>query len=253
MGINMKSELQEQLNFLGLENLSESWKDVMDSANKQKKSFHRFLSEIIETEYSHKKEKRRLAMLKTASIPEMWVMETFPFKKQPRLIKKMVMDIYDSMNYMDEAKWLYLVGPTGCGKSGLGSSYLVQAINQGYKGKFISFTVLIEQLYKSIADLSVEKVMKRFAAIDCLLIDELGYQPMNKEQAGLFFELIKMRHKRKCTILTTQLGFKEWETFFQNSHTRNASIDRITENCVVFGMQDCISLRNKHIQYVTSK
>lgn len=249
----MTQKLQEQLSYLGLDYLSRSWKDVMTCANKQKKSYHKFLTEIIENEYMLRQEKRRLARIKAACIPEMFVMETFPFEKQPKLKRRMAMDIYDSMCYMEQSQWLYFVGPAGCGKSGLATSYLVNAIDKGYRGKFISFSVLVEQLYKSQADLSVEKTMKRYANIDCLVIDELGYQRMNNEQAGLFFDLVKMRHKKKCTLITTQLGFEEWKSFFPNVHTRKAAISRITENCVVFAMQECQKIRPESIQYVTEK
>lgn len=247
----MQDKLHEQLAYLGLDYLAGAWKEVMSSANNKKKSYHRFLTEIVEREFLQRQEKRRVSRLNAASIPEMFIMETFPFPKQPKLKKRKVMEVYDSMSYLNGAQWLYMVGPTGCGKSGLGTSFLVNAINKGYRGKFISFSMLMEQLYKAKADLSVEKIMKRFAALDCLLIDELGYHQMNKEQASLFFDLIKLRHKKKCTIFTTQLGFKQWQSFFTDGHLRNASIDRITENCAVFGMQECITLRPKHVVYMT--
>jgi len=249
----MDKKLLEQLDYLGLDYLTQSWKEVMDVANKKKTSYHRFLFDIIQKEYLQRQEKRRIARLNAAKSPEDLVMETFPFKKQPKLRKRLVMDIYDSMSYMNTPISLYLVGPTGCGKSGLGISYLVNAINQGYRGRFITYAELMELSDKSYADLSTQKVLNRFANIDCLLIDELGYHVMNTEQAGFFFRLIKMRHQKKCTIFTTQLGFKEWASFFNDVHMKSACINRITENCALFNMQECISLRPSNIQYLTKK
>jgi len=77
--------------------------------------------------------------------------------------------------------------------------------------------------------------------------------PLDKTQAGIFFELIKARHKKHCTIITSQLGFNEWESFIGDRHLTAAILDRITENCTVFNMSKCISIRKKLITYATEK
>jgi DNA replication protein DnaC len=147
----------------------------------------------------------------------------------------------------------YVTHSTGCGKTGLATSFLVHAINKEYRGKFIDFKDLLGQLYASIADHSEKMVLKRFAAIDCLLIDEVGYSTLDKPRAGLFFDLMKMRHRKQCTIITSQLGFDEWGSFINDRHLTAAILDRITENCTVFNMSKCISLRQKKVTYATSK
>jgi len=247
----MDNEIKEQLDYLKLKQLADSWDKTLAQANKNKISYHRFLEDIISREYQALKENRRQARLKAAKIPEMLPMETFPFSEQPKLKKKMVMEVYDSLNYIHQAQVLCLIGPTGCGKSGLATAYLINAMNKGYRGRFIDFRELVDLLYRSQADYSRKKALKQLAAYDCLLIDELGYCSIDKEEAGLFFDLMKQRHKRKCTIITTQLGFDEWNTFLANKHLTMALIDRITENCTVFDMQKCISIRTKNIKYAT--
>jgi len=249
----MEDTLVQKLDFLSLNWLTENWDAVMKEATKGKRSYSRFLSEIVDEEYHHKSERKRNARLKAAKIPEMLVMETFPFTKQPKLKKRMAMELYDSMSYIHQNQTLCLIGPTGCGKSGLATAYLMHAINQGYRGLYISFSELITMLYQSAADYSERKVLKRLALLDCLLIDELGYRIVNKDEAGLFFELMKMRHKKACTIITTQLGFDEWRSFLRDKHLVMAIVDRITENCTVFNMKDCISIRPKNIKQAAEK
>ena len=83
------------------------------------------------------------------------------------------------------------------------------------------------------------------------LIDEWGYDPVEKEVAGLLFEVLKNRHRKFTTMLTTQIGFDEWNTFLQNSHLTSALLDRITENCTVFNLKNGNSLRKKQIVYAT--
>lgn len=244
----MDADIKQQLNTLRLPKLAETWSQVLAMANRQKVSYQRFLEDIIREEYQHLQENRRLARLKAAKIPERLPMETFPFEAQPKLRKKMVMGMYDSLDYIQQAQVLCLIGPTGCGKTGLATAYLMNALDKGYRGRFIDFRELVRLLHQSQADYSQHKILRHLAAYDCLLIDELGYCPMAKDEAGMFFDLMKQRHRKKCTIITTQLGFDEWNGFLNNKHLTMALVDRITENCTVFDMQKCISIRKKNIK-----
>ena len=247
----MDETIKKQLQFLGLRHLQENWENILTMPKKKQPSYQRFLTDIIEKEYGDKKERSRLYRLKKANIPELLVMETFPFSKQPRLMKKVVMELYDSLRFITKKQELIFIGPTGCGKTGLATAFLIHAINQGYRGYFIDFSQLIRQLYQSKADHTEHKLIRRFQSYDALLIDELGYDALEKEQAGLFFDLMKARNTKRTTIITTQLGFEEWGSFLHNNHLTAALLDRITVNCTVFNMKDCISIRPKNIIYAT--
>ena len=183
--------------------------------------------------------------LNRAKIPEQLVMETFPFDQQPHLNKKKVLSLYDSFDYITKQQNLILVGPTGAGKTGLASAFLIQAVNRGYTGRFFEFPVLIELLYNAVADHSETKLIKKLASYDCLVIDELGYVEVEPVQVGLFFTLMHKRHKKKTTIITSNLGFQQWSSFLKNDHLTAALIDRLTENSHVINMRKCISLRPK--------
>lgn len=249
----MDESIGVYLKYLGLPLLGQQWDDYLKDAAAKKISYQHLLTTVIQNEYHYLLEKRRLARLKAASIPDRLVMETFPFQQQPNLKKKLVMELYDSLRFITDCQVLLFIGPTGCGKTGLATSYLVHAINKEYRGKFIDFKDLLRQLYASIADHSEKKVLKRFASFECLLIDEVGYSCLDKPQAGLFFDLMKMRHRKQCTILTSQLGFDEWGSFINDRHLTAAILDRITENCTIFNMSKCISIRRKQISYAAEK
>ena len=243
----------EELRTLGLHNLAENWNLIVKRANEKQPSYHRFLAETLTEEYHSTAERARLARLKRAKIPEMWVMETFPFRKQPRLKRDTVMQLYDSLPFMSENQDLIFIGPTGCGKTGLATSFLVHAINRGYRGLFIDFSDLVNALYRSRGDHSESRILKRLTSYRVLLIDELGYLSCDKEKASLFFDLMRRRHGHSTTIVTSQLGFDQWGSFLQDPHVSAALLDRITVNCAVFNMKDCISIRPKNIVYATSK
>lgn len=248
----MDPEIQKQLQYLALTGLSDTWDLVFSEAKKNKPSYHRFLTEILHQEYSRKKEKRRLARIQRARIPQAFVMETFPFAKQPNLKKRSVLELYDSRNFLTQKQNLIFIGPTGCGKTGLATAFLIHALNHDCRGYFIEFKDLLDRLYQSIADHTEKKMIKRFQAYDCLVIDELGTVPAERQQAGLFFELMKKRHRHSTTLITTQLGFEQWGDFLNNPHLTAALLDRLTENCTVFNMKKCLSLRPKNISYAAS-
>lgn len=249
----MNREIDTYLKYLGFTNLRQRWDAYLKEAAAGKCSYQHLLTTVITDEYRHVVERRRTTRLKVACIPELLVMETFPFERQNQLRKKTVMELYDSLRYINESQVLLFIGPTGCGKTGLATSYLIHAINNECHGRFIDFKNLLRQLYASLADRSDRKVLKRFASIDCLLIDEVGYASLDKMQAGLFFDLMKMRHKKCCTIITSQLGFDEWNSFINDRHLTAAILDRLTENCTVFNMSRCISIRKKRIEYAAVK
>ena len=100
-------------------------------------------------------------------------------------------------------------------------------------------------LYNSIADHSEDRLLKKLAAYDCLLVDEVGYVEVEPVQVGLFFTLMHERHKKKTTLITSNLGFSQWGSFLKNDHLTAALLDRLTETSYVINMKDCESLRAK--------
>ncbi len=249
----MNETIKMQLQSLGLNYLSENWDNLLKATKRRQPSYYAFLTSILEKEYTAKQEKTRLSRINRARIPDKYIMETFPFSRQAKLKKRLIMDLYDSLRYLTEKQDLIFIGPTGCGKTGLATSFLIHAINQGYRGYFIEFHNLIEELRSARGDYSLSRVLKRLIAYDILLIDEFGYENMEKDVAGSFFDLLKARHTRGTTLVTTQLGFEEWNGILKNKHITAALIDRITVNCTVFNMKDCISIRPKKVVYASEK
>lgn len=241
----MDQELINMLKYNRLPGLLANWDRYIELARKGNFSHVRLLKYVIEEEYKIKKENSRTMRLSRAKIPEKLVMETFPFDRQPKLSKKRLLSLYDSFDYMSKNQNIIWIGPTGTGKTGLATSFLIHAIDNGYNGRFISFAELIERLYQSVSDHSEAMVIKTFSSYDCLLIDELGYVEVEPVQVGLFFVLMQRRHKKKTTLLTTNLGFSQWPSFLKNPHLTAALIDRLTETSHMINMKECVSLRPK--------
>lgn len=241
----MDEELIRMLKYLRLGGLLTRWDEHLALARQQRFSHARLLRHVLEEEFKLRRDNARRMRLKRAAIPEELDLATFPFAQQPKLDRKRILSLYDAFQNMTQTQNIVWMGPTGSGKTGLATGFLLQAINRGYTGRFVSFPALIQELFASVADHSEARVLKYYQSYDCLLIDELGYVEVEPVQVGLFFTLMQQRHRRKPTLITTNLGFDDWHSFLKNAHLTAALIDRLTENSHVVNMKGCRSLRSK--------
>ena len=239
----MDETMMMKLKKLRLWWLRDHWDEWLARSSKSRLSAVRLLTDVIDEECRCRDERALAFRLKRARIPEPYVMATYPFARQPRLDRKKVLSIYDSFDYMEKKRDIVFCGPTSVGKSGLATAYLGRAIERGCRGRFVKFVDLVAELYASIADHTQETVLRRYAKFDCLLIDEMGYIEIEPTQAGLFFALMQKRHKRRTTIITSNLGFSEWNSLFKNEHLTAALLSRLTETSYVFNMRTCKPIR----------
>ncbi len=242
---SMDEELVAKLKYLRLGRLLSQWDETLEAARKGRYSSERLLKHVLEEEYRAKRENARLLRRQRANIPEMLEMETFPFSRQPKLDRKKIMSYYDGFDYMTKQRGIVWMGPTGCGKTGLATAFLLQAIDRGHRGYFVTFPELLQELFQSLADRSEGKVLKRYLSYDCLVIDEVGYVEVEPAQVGQFFTLMHKRHKKKTTLITSNMGFSDWGSFLRNTQLTSALLDRLTASSHVINMKECKSLRPK--------
>jgi len=241
----MNDQTIQALKDLRLGGLLAHWDEYLTLARKQSFSHVRWLEYILAQECQIKRENARRLRLQRARIPDPYVLETFPFDRQPKLDKKKMLSLYEAFDFLAKKQNILWMGPAGCGKTGLATSFLTEAIHRGYTGRFILFPELIAELFRAVADHSEQKVIRRYLAYDCLLIDELDYVEVEPVQVGLFFTLLHKRHRKKPTLITSNSGFSEWPSFLKNDRLTAALIDRLTENSYVINMKNCVSLRPK--------
>ena len=179
---NVDEELIAMLRYLRLGRLLSHWDETLETARQGRYSAERLLKYVLEEECRTKSTNAarrcpnaRLLRRQRANIPEMLEMETFPWSRQPKLDRKKIMSYYDSFDYMTKPRNMVWLGPTRCGKSGLATAFLLQAIDRGQRGYFVTFPELLQELFQSLADRSEGKVLRRYLSYDCLVID--GHRP----------------------------------------------------------------------------
>ena len=185
-----------------------------------------FLKQLATTELSVREVARRARYVKSAGFPVMKTFKNYDFSHIgfPTLLSKEEMM---SLNFIEEHKALVWYGGCGTGKTHGMTALGVMACQRDYKVKFFTVSQLVLLLKKSFYDGSLEKVLAMLNSQDVLLLDELGYIPMDLESAQLLFRVISDSYERKALVITTNLPFSEWGKMFTDDQLAAAMIDRI--------------------------
>jgi len=226
----MDDNLEQLLKSLGLLRMKEIIGRELERAADKQPSYTDFLARLLREEYLAKQERSMQYRIKQAKIPEPWTLETFPFKEQTGVSKAAIMQLAE-LDFIPSATNIVFIGDTAVGKTGLASSILRKALENGYRGRFIMAQDLFDEMYESLADRSTRRLLNQLASIDLLLIDEMGYLNLTKEQTNIFFRLMEERYNRKSTIITTNLDYDEWYDFLGNKKMVEALLSRLRHHC----------------------
>ena len=226
----MDDNIDQLLKNLRLRRISQVLDRELQRAVKQGTSYEELLARLLRFEYQDRQDRSLESRIKRAKLPERWTLESFPFKKQPGVKKRAIRQLAQ-LDFVPDATNIVFIGPTGVGKTGLASSILMKALENGYRGLFIKAQDLFDELYSSLADRSTRKLLNRMINIDVLLVDELGYLNLRPEQSNMFFKLMEERYRRKSTLITTNLIYDEWYDFLGNKKMVEALLDRLRHFC----------------------
>jgi len=223
-------DIQQLLKNLRLRKLAEIIDAELEAARKNSPSYTDFLARLLRAEWLDQQQRRVQSRIKQARIPELWTLESFPFKNQSGVSRRQIRELAE-LEFIPKAENIVLIGNTGVGKTGLASGLLLKALQNGYRGLFIKAQDLFDDMYASIADRSSRKLVKRLANVDVLLVDEMGYLNLRPEQTNIFFKLMEERYRRKATIITTNLEYDQWHVFLGNKELVMAMLSRLRHQC----------------------
>ena len=226
----MNDDLEQLLKNLRLKRILEILDREVTRATKKQITYTQFLARLLREQYQYKQERSIAYRIRQANLPEKWSLESFPFKKQPGVRAKIIRQLAE-LDFIPKAENLVFIGETGVGKTGLASSILLKALENGYRGMFIKSQDLFDDMYASLADRSSRKLLNRLCNFDVLLVDEMGYLNLKPEQSNIFFKLMDERYRRKTTIITTNLEYDDWYSFLGNKKMVGALLDRLRHHC----------------------
>lgn len=226
----MDDELEVLLKNLHLPTMARNFKADIALADKEQLSYRDFLVKLLRAQWHARQESALLYRIKAARLPEKWALETFPFKIQTG-VKERQIKALAALEFIAKAENIVFIGGTGVGKTGLASGILLKALQNGYRGLFVRAQDLFDEMFASLADRSSRALLNRLARVDVLVIDEMGYLNVKPEQANIFYRLMEERHRRKPTVITTNLAYDEWHGFLGNKNLVEALLSRLRNQC----------------------
>lgn len=193
---------RDKLGALGLGHAVEALEGLLADAVRSELAAHVFLDRLLDVERSGREERRITTMLKTSKIPTGQTLENFDFAFQPAIERSRIETLATGA-WIRNAEVVLLQGPPGVGKSHLLVALGVRAIQLGFSVQYFRFDELLTAL-RGDAHLPPARIKSRkYMSSSLLLIDEMGYDPMSREEASLFFRLVSYRYGRGAMIITT--------------------------------------------------
>ena len=200
------------------------------------KSLKEQLNQLLEEEISFRQERAIKARLKLAKFPVKKTIDTFDFTFQPELDKEAVLSLFIH-SFIREKENIIFIGPSGVGKTHLATALGVSACQNGFTCYFMTFQHLMEHLRKAEEDHRLRRKLMIFCKPHVLIIDELGYLPLDRADANLFFQLVSARYEKGPVILTTNKTYLEWGDFFPDEGIAAAILDRLLHHSKTIKIQ----------------
>jgi len=237
--------MDAMLTRLKLTGIRDQLDNLLDEAARKDLTLREALGHLLEAEVA-RKDQRRFAMgMSIARFPFVRTLDDFDFEAQPSLDKKQIRELA-TCRWIGNGDALLLLGPPGVGKTHLAVGLGRAAIEAGYSTLFVQAPHLVAALAKASAEGKLEDKLRYYAKPKLLIIDELGYLPLERNAAHLFFQLIVRRYERGSVLLTSNRSVGEWGEVFDDAVVATAILDRLLHHSHVLTIRgDSYRLREK--------
>ncbi len=220
------NKLLQNLEILKLDKIRNYLPNYLEAISTNDISFTDALLELTEKELDFRNERAAKIQIAVSAFPFEKNLEDFDFDYQPSINKKQIYDLC-TLRFMENKENILFFGSCGVGKSHLAVAIGMAAAKKRFITYFISCHDLITQLHKAQSENRLDAKLKHYAKYKILIIDEIGYLPIDKTGANLLFQLIAKRYEKTSTIITTNQPFSKWGEVFSDVTIANAILDRL--------------------------
>jgi DNA replication protein DnaC len=233
--LDERASLIAQLERLGLHAMAASLETEADRAAKSESAYTAFLARLVELELADKTDRSINARIHRARFPVLRTLESFDFAFQPGLSAPRVRELA-TLGFLDQAANALFVGGPGVGKTHLAIGLGIKACESRRSVYFAEAPALLDELVAAEVSRTLGKLLDRLRRVDLLIVDELGYLPMDGRRANLFFQLVASRYTKGSILITSNVSFDGWGKLFGDEVLASAILDRLLHLSHVFAI-----------------
>ncbi|WP_125689344.1 IS21-like element helper ATPase IstB [Levilactobacillus fujinensis] len=222
-------ELMTNLDTLGLAKMHAYLPDFLDQINEQELSFTEAMLKLTNVELEWQEQRQVQRIVERARFPQNKYLRTFDFSFQPSINQQKIKSFSD-LAFLEKQENLVFIGSPGVGKTHLAIGIGMAACQQGKRTLFINCHDLLLRLHTAYEKGALDRCINRYARYDLLIIDEIGYLPVEHDEANLLFQLINARYERHSTIITSNSELSTWVDIFKNPTVTAAILDRLVHH-----------------------
>lgn len=227
----LTADLEAGLRRLKLSAIRALAPELLVTATIQRWKPEQLLATLVEAEIASRDASNARARMKAAAFPVTKTLDGFDVSVSS--VPQATLDYLASLEWIRHNANLCLVGPAGTGKSHLLVALGHAAVAAGHRVRYFTAAELVETLYRALADNSVGKVIAQILRADLILIDEIGFAPMDATGAELFFRLVAAAYERRSLGIGSHWPFEQWGKFLPEHTTAVSLLDRLLHHATI--------------------